>query len=60
MPLAYICVKVILVGLVLGEVIFGGVCIGGNFAFQNGLGLTIKQLKTLKQPETANPNGPWA
>ena len=38
-------------GLFSGPLIFGGVIIGGNFAFQNGLVLTIK---------TANSNSPWA
>ena len=38
-------------GLFSGELIFGGLIIGGNFAFQNGLGFTIK---------TANSNSPWA
>ena len=38
-------------GLFSGKLIFGGAIIGGNFAFQNGLGLTIK---------TANSNSPWA
>ena len=36
--------KAVLLGLFSGELIFGGVIIGRNFAFQNGLGLTIKQL----------------
>ena len=38
-------------GLFWGELIFGGLIIGGNFAFQNGLDLTIK---------TANSYSPWA
>ena len=29
-------------GLFSGELIFGGLVIGGNFAFQNGLDLSIK------------------
>ena len=33
----------------------------GNFAFQNGVCLTIKQPKTRrKQPKTASTNSPWA
>ena len=40
-----------------------GLIIGGNFAFQNGLGLTIKTAhkdNSLKQLKTGNPNRPWA
>ena len=41
-----------------------GLVIGRNFAFQNELGLTMKQPETLrKQPEqlkTASTNSPWA
>ena len=40
-----------LLGLFLRELIFGGLIIGGNFTFQNGLDLTIK---------TASINSPWA
>ena len=38
-------------GLFSGERILGGggLIIGGSFAFQNGLGLTIKTVKTLRQ-----------
>ena len=46
-------------GLIFGGAYFWrslfseGLITGGNFAFQNGLGLTIKQLKTLRQkPKT--------
>ena len=34
-----------------GSLFSEGLIIGGNFAFQNGLGLGMKQ---------ANPNSPWA
>ena len=34
--------KAFLLGLLSGELIFRGVIIGGSFAFQNGLDLTIK------------------
>ena len=43
-----------------------GLVIGGNFAFQNGLGLSkknsLKHLKhnSLKKLKTANSNSPWA
>ena len=38
-----------------------GLFIGRNFAFQNRLGLTIKQPKTLRnQPKTASTNSAWA
>ena len=42
-----------------------GLIIGRNFAFQNGLGLTITEKpktlrKQLKQPKTASTNSPWA
>ena len=40
-----------MLGLFSGELIFGGGIIGRNFAFQNGLDLTVK---------TACTNGPWA
>ena len=34
--------KAFFAGLLFGELLFGGLIIGRNFAFQNGLGLTIK------------------
>ena len=43
--------KTFLVGLFSGSLFSEGLIIGGNFAFPNGLGLTIK---------TANSNCPWA
>ena len=44
-----ICRNIPIIGhAITGELVFGGLMIGGNFAFQNGLGLTIKQLKTLR------------
>ena len=44
--------KNFLVGLFSGRLplFSSGLAIGGDFAFQNGLGLTI---------ETANPSSPW-
>ena len=35
--------KAFLVGFFWGELIFVGLIIGGNFAFQNGLDLAIKK-----------------
>ena len=44
-----------------GSLILEGLIIGRNFAFQNELRLTIKQLKTLrKQPKTPDTNSPSA
>ena len=44
-PWAYICSKGCFAGLIFGGAyVRKGLFIGGNFAFQNGLGLTIKQL----------------
>ena len=43
--------KAFSLGLFSGELIFGGACYRRNFAFQNGLGLSIK---------TASSNSPWA
>ena len=40
--------KPFLVGLFLDELIFGGVIIGGKFAVQNGLDLTIKMAQIMK------------
>ena len=56
-PWAYIFVvqKVFLLGLFLGKLIFRGLVFGGNFAFQNGLGLTIKQLKMLTKDNSLKP-----
>ena len=56
-----------LLGLFSRELIFGGAIIGGNFAFQNVLGLTKKKKKnsvkhnenSLKQLKTASTNSPW-
>ena len=42
------------------EIVLTVSLIGRNFAFQNGLGFTIKTPQTLrKQPKTANTNSPW-
>ena len=43
--------KAFLLGLFSGKLVLEGFIIGGNFAFQNGLDLTIK---------TASINCPWA
>ena len=54
-------------GLIFQESLFlEGLIVQRNFAFQNGLGLTIKtaQIKdyknSLKQLKTASTNSPWA
>ena len=48
-------------GLFSGSLFSEGLFIGRNFAFQNRLGLTIKQPKTLRnQPKTASTNSAWA
>ena len=43
--------KAFLLGLFLGELIFGGAYYWRDFAFQNGLDLTMK---------TTSTNSPWA
>ena len=45
--------KAFLVGLFSEELIFGGLIIGGSFAFQNGLSL-ITAKNSLKQPLTVD------
>ena len=56
--------RVFLTGLFSGSLFLEGLNTGGKFAFQDGLGLTIKtalnaKITSLKQvmPKTANPNG---
>ena len=55
--------KAFMVSLFSGELISEGHIVGGNFAFQNGLGLTIKTAQNTK-PKTAFKklivaNSPW-
>ena len=52
MPWAYVCSKVLFCWAYFrGSLFSEGLIIGGNFAFQNGLDVTIK---------TASTNSPWA
>ena len=48
MPLAYICVKVILVGLLLGEVIFGVALYWREFCVSKWIGFDNKTAENTK------------
>ena len=53
--------KAFLLGLLTGSSFSEGLIFEGSFTFQNGLGLTKKQVKTLRQQfTTSNTNSPWA
>ena len=65
-PWAYICSEGFFCWAYFrGSLFSKGLIIGTNFAFQNGLGLTIKTAEqhyenSLKQLKTASTNSPWA